>query len=179
MKGFAREDPWLSLCGLNCGLCPIKLGGHCGGCGRVNQSCKIARCSMERPEQVEYCFQCGSFPCEKYVGIDRYDSFITHQNRMADLARAKKMGPAAYGREQEERAAILDHLLAEYNDGRRKTLYCVGVNLLPLPVLRELMAQLEREAGEKPLKEKAIYAAKLFQNAGESCRIELKLRKKQ
>ena len=47
MKGFVRKDQRLSLCGLNCGLCPMRLGGHCGGCGAGNQSCKIARCSLE------------------------------------------------------------------------------------------------------------------------------------
>lgn len=179
MKGFTRKDPWLSLCGLNCGLCPMKLGGHCGGCGNGNQSCKIARCSMERPEQVEYCFQCEKFPCEKYEAMGEFDVFITSQNRMADLKRAKEIGPEAYGKEQAEKAAILDRLLAEYNDGRRKTLYCVGVNLLPLPALRELMARLEREAEGRSPREKAIFAAKLFQNAGESCKMDLKLRKKQ
>ena len=33
MKGFERENQLFSLCGLNCGLCPMFLGNHCGGCG--------------------------------------------------------------------------------------------------------------------------------------------------
>lgn len=55
MKGFERENLWLSLCG----LCTMRLGGHCGGCGNGNQSCRIARCSLEHGK-VEYCFQCSS-----------------------------------------------------------------------------------------------------------------------
>ena len=43
MKGFVRENQLLSLCGLNCGLCPMFLGKYCGGCGNGNQSCSIAR----------------------------------------------------------------------------------------------------------------------------------------
>ena len=35
MKGFEREDLLFSLCGLNCGLCPMKLDGYCPGCGRA------------------------------------------------------------------------------------------------------------------------------------------------
>ncbi len=54
MKGFVRKDPYLSLCGLNCKLCSMELGGHCGGCGFGNQSCAIARCGMEH-SGVEYC----------------------------------------------------------------------------------------------------------------------------
>ena len=181
MKGFTRTDLYLSLCGLNCGLCPMLLGGHCGGCGNGNQSCKIARCSLEQLERVEYCCQCGKFPCEKYEGIDEYDSFITHQNRMANLKRAKDIGPAAYRREQEERRGILDRLLAQYNDGRRKTLYCLGSNLLPLETLRAVLQTLESDPLLKGAeqKEKAQSAAKLFQTVAKECKIELKLRKKQ
>ncbi len=48
MKGFERENQLFSLCGLNCGLCPMRIGGYCGGCGNGNQSCRIARCSLEQ-----------------------------------------------------------------------------------------------------------------------------------
>lgn len=180
MKGFTRTDLWFSLCGLNCGLCPMLLGGHCGGCGNGNQSCKIARCGMEQPEKVEYCYQCGKFPCEKYEGADKFDIFITSRNRMSDLRRAKELGPAAYRREQEERRDILDRLLAQYNDGRRKTLYCLGANLLPLKRLRDILERLETDPDltGASQKEKAGFAAALFQSAAEECKIELKLRKK-
>lgn len=180
MKGFTRTDLWFSLCGLNCGLCPMLLGGHCGGCGNGNQSCKIARCSMEQPERVEYCYQCGEFPCEKYEAMEEFDVFITHQNQLSDLKRAKELGPAAYRREQEERRSILDRLLAQYNDGRRKTLYCLGANLLPLETLRAILKTLEADPalGVATQKEKAQTAAGLFQRAAKECKIELKLRKK-
>ena len=71
MKNFKRDNLLFSLCGLNCGLCPMKIDGYCPGCGggAGNQSCKIARCSMEHGG-IEYCFQCGKYPCEKYEGID-------------------------------------------------------------------------------------------------------------
>lgn len=180
MKGFTRTDLWFSLCGLNCGLCPMLLGGHCGGCGNGNQSCKIARCSMEQPERVEYCYQCGKFPCEKYEAMEEFDVFITHRNQMADLKRAKELGPNPYRREQEERRGILDRLLAQYNDGRRKTLYCLGANLLPLEPLRAILKTLEADPalGAATQKERAQTAANLFQRAAKECKIELKLRKR-
>ena len=65
MKGFERKNQLFSLCGLNCGLCPMLLGNHCGGCGNGNQSCKIARCSLEHGK-IEYCYECKQYPCEKY-----------------------------------------------------------------------------------------------------------------
>ena len=65
MKGFERKNQLFSLCGLNCGLCPMLLGNYCGGCGNGNQSCKIAKCSLAHGE-IEYCYECKQYPCEKY-----------------------------------------------------------------------------------------------------------------
>lgn len=126
MKGFRRQNQLFSLCGLNCGLCPMFLGRHCPGCGggEGNQSCKIAACSIGRG--VEYCFLCGEYPCPKYEHFDEFDSFITHRNRKVDMEKAREIGMEAYNAEQVEKAHILDILLAGYNDGRKKTLFCAG-----------------------------------------------------
>ena len=104
MKGFTRAELRFSLCGLNCGLCPMNLDGYCSGCGggEGNQSCKTARCSLEHGAPA-YCFQCGAFPCENYGGMDEYDSFITHRNRLADMERARTGGLERYQAEQAER----------------------------------------------------------------------------
>ena len=104
MKGFTRAELRFSLCGLNCGLCPMNLDGYCPGCGggEGNQSCKTARCSLEHGAPA-YCFQCGAFPCENYGGMDEYDSFITHRNRLADMERARTGGLERYQAEQAER----------------------------------------------------------------------------
>lgn len=56
MKGFKRNNQLLSLCGLNCGLCPMHIDGYCPGCGggAGNQSCRIARCSLEQNTKLIY-----------------------------------------------------------------------------------------------------------------------------
>ena len=109
MKGFNRQNQFLSLCGLNCGLCPMFLNKNCPGCGggEGNQSCRIARCSMEHGG-VEYCCQCREYPCEKYEHIDDFDSFITHRNRRTDLEKVRQFGAEAYNTEQMEKIKILD-----------------------------------------------------------------------
>lgn len=140
MKGFERSNPLFSLCGLNCGLCPMHLGHHCPGCGggAGNQSCKIAKCSLEHGG-LEYCFECSDYPCEKYGRIDEFDSFISHQNRKMDMEKAKEIGMEAYNREQTEKIEILNSLLSRYNDGRRKSFFCVAVNLLDLQDIKKIM----------------------------------------
>ena len=102
MEGFERKNQLFSLCGLNCGLCPMLLGNYCGCCGNGNQSCRIAKCSLEHG-RVAYCYECKQYPCEKYQYIDEYDSFITHRRRKADLERAQRIGIEQYNLEQQEK----------------------------------------------------------------------------
>lgn len=181
MKGFNRQNQLFSLCGLNCGLCPMFLNKNCPGCGggEGNQSCKIARCSLEHGK-IEYCYECEKYPCEKYQHIDDYDSFITHKRRKADLERAKNIGIEQYNHEQQEKAQILSYLLSNYNDGRRKTFFCVAVNLLELSELQEAIKQIQ-ENNELPLlpfKAQCLYVAEVFQKIAERRNIKLKLIKK-
>lgn len=179
MKNFTREDQLFSLCGLNCGLCSMHLGGHCPGCGGGvgNQPCKIAKCSLEHGK-VAYCNECESFPCEKYPGEDEFDSFITHRNRYRDFEKMKKIGVKVYQKEQSEKVAILNELLENYNDGRKKTLFCLAVNLLELDDLRKVLEQIKEEGTGLSVKEKAAQIARLLQEISDQKGICLKLRKK-
>ena len=131
MKNFKRTDLLFSLCGLNCGLCPMNLNKYCPGCcgGEGNQSCSLARCSLQHGK-VEYCFQCENYPCPKYEHIDEFDSFITHQHQKLDIQKFIEQGAEAYSSVQQNKRILLNHLLNSYNDGRKKTLFCVAVNLL-------------------------------------------------
>ena len=65
MNGFTREEIRFSLCGLNCALCSMHLGGYCPGCGggAGNQSCAKARCSLEHGG-VPFCWECPEYPCQ-------------------------------------------------------------------------------------------------------------------
>lgn len=143
MEEFRRDNPLLSLCGLNCGLCTMRIGGHCPGCGQGNRPCRAARCAMERG--VEYCFECADYPCEICEHADEHDSFITHLNQKADMRKAELVGIAAYTAEQEKKVRLLEALLAGYNSGRETRLFCLAVNLLPV----EEVEAAEEEAAAK------------------------------
>lgn len=203
MKNYQREYPLFSLCGLNCALCPMHLNQYCPGCGggEGNQSCAIFRCGREHG-CPEYCFQCSEYPCEKYDSVMEYDSFLPHRNMRKDMERAKSGGIDSYQAELAEKAAILQELLDNYNDGRRKTFYMLAVYLLELQDLKDAMEQISREtsggvmqenakgtqekakgtvqgmAQEMTLKEKAAAAAGCFQAIAQEKGIILKLNKK-
>ena len=98
---------------------------------------------LSNPWKIEYCYECESYPCEKYRYIDKYDSFITHKRQKADLKMIQDIGVEQYNLQQREKMQILSHLLANYNDGRRKNFFCVAVNLLELSELQEAMKQIQ------------------------------------
>ena len=181
MKGFTREESRFSLCGLNCVLCSMHLGGYCPGCGggAGNQSCALAKCSLVHGG-VQFCWECPEYPCPHYEGFDDGDSFVPHRNRWQDIAQAGELGLATYLGQLEEKRAILNTLLEGYNDGRRKTLFNTAVYLLPLEDLRSALAVLDSQPKleEKPLKERAMAAVGLLQEAADRRGISLKLNKK-
>ena len=181
MKGFTRTETRFSLCGLNCALCSMHLGGYCPGCGggAGNQSCTIAKCSLEHGG-ISFCWECPEYPCLRYQGFDDGDSFVPHRTRQQDIAQARELGLDTYLAQLEEKRAILEKLLSHYNDGRRKTFFNSAVYLLPLEDLRAVMAALgdRPELGGQNAKERALAAVAPLQQAADRRGISLKLNKK-
>ena len=181
MKGFTRTETRFSLCGLNCALCSMYLGGYCPGCGggAGNQSCTIAKCSLEYGG-IQFCWACPEYPCSRYEGFDDGDSFVPHRNRQQDIAQARELGLDAYLARLEEKREILNEFLDHYNDGRRKTFFNTAVYLLPLEDLHSVIALLDSrpELGGQPIKNRALAALELLQEAADRRGISLKLNKK-
>ena len=184
MEYKVRSYPLFSACGLNCGLCSRYYTAgqsRCPGCAGVGFSevhppCGVLSCCERRG--LEYCFSCEEYPCKKYEGVDLTDSFITHKNQFRDMDRARELGMEAYAAELNRKVEILEALLANYDDGRRKSFFCLAVNLFGLADIEALLAQLGNTVGaDAPVKEKAATAARLFQGAADEKGIELKLRK--
>lgn len=108
-----------------------------------------------------YCSACCEYPCSEYVHDAEYDSFITYQNRRRDLEKVQTIGQEAYKQEQLEKIDILRNLLDNYNDGRKKSFYCLSVNLLELEQLRAVMQALA-QLPTMPKAEAAKYAEQLL-----------------
>ena len=186
MEYQQREYPLFSACGLNCGLCPryhtagISKCPGCAGKGFLTKHPACGALSCSRQHNIEYCYLCDKFPCKKYDGADSSDSFITHLHQLRDLEKARKNGIAAYQAELNEKISILQDLLAHYDDGRRKSFFCLAVNLLELQDLRQAAAQIKAEAQPQPsIKEKAAAAVRLLESMAKKQNLSLSLRKKQ
>jgi len=184
MNYNTRKYPQFSACGLNCGLCPryyTKGSSRCPGCAGegfsdVHPVCGMLSCCQRKG--IEYCFECDDFPCSKYKDVDSSDSFITHRNQFVFMEKAKRIGMEAYETELNEKIKILEKLLESFDDGRRKSFYCLAVNLLELQDTKKIMRKTaESVSSDKTLKEKAKICAANFEEAAAKKDISLKLRK--
>jgi len=185
MAYLKRRYPQFSACGLNCGLCPLHYSSttsQCPGCGgvdftKVHPNCGVLSCCQRK--NLEFCYLCAEYPCKKYDGVTLSDSFISHKNQLIDLEKAKCLGLDNYIRELNAKIIILQELLNSYDDGRRKSLFCLTVNLFDITDLNSLIEQLKSECPvEASIKEKANIAVHIIQSLAQLKGRELKLRKK-
>jgi len=96
MTIYSRKEPYYSLCGLNCCLCPrfyTNGSSRCPGCGGKEFSSKHPTCAVitcsKKHDYIEFCFQCREFPCERYRKLGGMDSFITYKNVLLNIEKAK------------------------------------------------------------------------------------------
>lgn len=185
MEYKQRQYPLFAVCGLNCGLCSryhADGSSRCPGCGGKNFLCKHPSCgiiSCCQKKNIEYCYLCDEYPCEKYKNADEFDSFITHRNQLTDFEKVKIIGLDAYKVELNKKVKILQILLKKYDDGRRKSFFCLAVNLLDLHDIQSIFEQIVHETNShQSIKIKAAIAAHLFQTTADKQGIMLKLRKK-
>lgn len=97
MEELNREHQEVSLCGLNCQLCVMNIGGYCPGCGGGAgfSPCAIFRCAKSRG-RFEFCFECPDFPCRYYQQSEQFNTFIVHRNQNANLAKIQNQGITSY-----------------------------------------------------------------------------------
>lgn len=177
-KDFKRTDPFFSLCGLNCSLCPMYVRGDCTGCRAGSwcaRFCKIAPCSV-RHGGVSYCFECPEYPCHRYDGIDQRDSLMSHRNQLRDMDKAKRMGIEAYREEQRAKVALLHRLLDEYDDGTRDVFFCLAANMLEVEDLRKALDALAASAAGIPVHERAECAERELRRIAAEKNVPLELR---
>ncbi len=186
MKEDKRKYHLFSLCGLNCGLCPryqTEGSSKCPGCGGSDfhlkhPACVVITCTRKH-DNVEYCFECSLYPCKKYSEASKTDSFISYRNVLSDFNKAKTFGIENYQKELDDKVMILENLIENYNDGRKKAFYCLAINLLSLSAIKSIMEQISKEVDCKDLdvKDKIKIIDEMFEAAAEKEKVELKLRK--
>ncbi len=182
MEPFIRKDPHFSLCGLNCCLCPrfnTEGKSKCPGCGGIkfseqHPSCAVATCNRKH-DGVEYCFQCGKYPCAKYEQESTCDSFISYRSVKENFREAKN-DLVKFQKSLARRCGILQTLLSNFNDGKSKGIYCLIANDMPIEDLERILDLAEKLPKEMDSKEKVKLIKKEIEKIEIKLGVEYKLR---
>ena len=183
---LAQEQNLAGCCGLYCGLCPryqSTAKSKCEGCKVISLtiSCKIYNCCVKKNGFVT-CADCTDWPCEKFDRFFDWDSFVSHRVCQSNIERIKKVGLKIWLEEQNKRRATLENLLADWNEGRSMSFYCIATALMPTDLIRDAVNKAkEKVASNKSdcdIKTKAKILRSVVQDLASKSDIDLKLRRK-
>ena len=101
-------------CGMNCAICIAYFGyqmngkkrkSACLGCRPIRKNCSfiIKRCKYLPKEEVEFCFECGEFPCENLEKLDKRYRTRFNMSMIENLRFIKEHGMDKFLKQQEER----------------------------------------------------------------------------
>lgn len=143
-----KRDAAMSLlgcCGLYCGLCSkyqSKAPSRCLGCrlGEQHSWCSIWSCCVKR-HGLETCAECSSvFTCAIYLRRGVADWIPAGHN----LRRIGALGPERVIQEQEQRRALLERMLRDFNEGRSMSFYCRACATMPIDRIKEAIRAAKR-----------------------------------
>jgi hypothetical protein len=100
------EENLIAPCGMNCGLCSSYLAmkydlkktgimkSYCPGCRPRGKNCAFLKknCKLLGEGKVQYCYECGNFPCRRLKGLDKRYRTKYHMSMIENLENIKKDG---------------------------------------------------------------------------------------
>ena len=183
----AEEKKLAGCCGVYCGLCPryqSTAKSRCPGCKILSLtiSCKLYNCCVKAKTLVT-CADCSDFPCDKYERFFDWDTFVTRKVCRPNIERMQKAGLKTFLQEQHQKRILLEDLLANYNDGRSRSFYCIAVALMPHAPIKEAVGKVKAAMASSKLdisdiKAKTKVLKSLIQDSASKSNLNLKLRKK-
>ncbi|UCG56776.1 MAG: DUF3795 domain-containing protein [Phycisphaerales bacterium] len=182
---FEQEKNLAGCCGIHCGLCPrhqSKAASRCPGCKILSQtiSCKLYNCCFKK-NGFATCAECGDFPCEKYEKFFDFDSFVSHRVCLPNLEQVKQVGLRKWLAEHTKRRRAVENLLANFNEGRSMSFFCVATALMPPEKLKRAVAEARKQirrgnVDDADIKAKAKIVRSAIEDAASEAGISLKLR---
>lgn len=99
------------------------------------------------------------------------------------MKRINNVGLKAWLQEQNEKRDTLEGLLANYNEGRSMSFYCVAAALMPIDLMRQALNEAQtmlanNNVDDLDIKTKAKILKSVIRNLASKSGIDLKLRKK-
>lgn len=128
---------------------------------------------------LEVCSDCNDYPCNRFDSArNGYDSFVTHRKVFTNLDFIKGNGIDCFIDQQKIRINILLDFLANYDNGRSKSFFCISCSLLPLDELQEACRFMKNLDDSIDVKDKNERLVDCLQEIAENLEIELKLNNK-
>lgn len=104
----------IAPCGANCGICVAHFGYTsegkkrkriCSGCRSRKSLCAFIKkkCLKLASNQIEYCFECSSFPCEDLRALDRRYTEAFGMSMIGNLNYIKENGIEQFLKNEQER----------------------------------------------------------------------------
>ncbi|MCK9579036.1 MAG: DUF3795 domain-containing protein [Methanoregula sp.] len=179
--------PEIAICGLSCRLCPhyhTEGKSRCGGCkteSRTCAGCPFITCALKK-KGVEFCWDCEDHEaCEKWARHRKAgktaDSFKCYQTLEDDIAFVLKNSTEAFENLQKKRESLLNEMLAEFNEGRSKSYYCIAATVMEIGELEQALAEAKKNSAGLPIKERAGVLHALLDDVARQRNYLLKLRK--
>ncbi len=177
----------IGVCGLSCRLCPAHHGetkSRCPGCKseyRMGAACPVHNCAVKK-KGIEFCGFCEeNKTCEKWrknreMG-KKGDSLLCYQKVEDNIASIQKNGITEFENEQKTREQLLREMLAEFNEGRSKTYYCIVATVLETKELRQALNEAKKQTKRFDAKEKSRILHSILDGIAEKKHYWLKLRK--
>ena len=88
-------------CGMNCGICYafLRKKNSCPGCRLFNEEepvsitmCKVRNCEFIKSKNVEFCFECKSYPCKNLKNLDKRYRTKYNMSEIENLENIKEYG---------------------------------------------------------------------------------------
>ena len=185
-----KQYPFIGVCGLDFGLCPryhTEGSSRCPGCagqnfGQKHPACGFITCCVKQ-KHLETCAECPDWTSCKRVsrvmeGSKQGDSFISYRPLAANFTFIQKYSIEEFARLEMAKMELLSYLLEHFDEGRSKTFYCTGCQLLPLDSLKAALAEAEMTINESAdIKEKSQLVRAAISRLADALSIDLKLRK--
>lgn len=111
------NEELIAPCGMNCGICSgylafkydVKSKGirmpYCSGCRPREKKCAFLkrRCNLLLKGQVQYCYECQDYPCQRLQHIDKRYRALYRMSLIENLEYVRKNGVGQLLKREEEK----------------------------------------------------------------------------
>lgn len=177
----------IGVCGLSCRLCPAyyrETKSKCEGCKsayRMGAPCPFHTCAVKK-RGIDFCGFCDeNNTCARWRKFRergrQYDSIVCYQRLEDNIDFIQKYGMEEFEKQQKAREKLLRLILAEFNEGRSKTLYCIAATLLEIDELESVLEKARAKSKGLEIRAKSGIMHSLLNDIAKEKNYLLKLRK--